>query len=160
MSAVFAGGFAPRALQQKMKAKRRNQAFTVRIVGCIRNEIMEKRKTRAARCGLVLLLDSSQLLWRERIHLVENVYRLQHDAADNLQTFWTQLVDSILRRVPEDVVVAVHEIDEVGAWHASLHERNMIVANLVRARKKMGLIAQAFRRFTHDIFEPRRRIKI
>src|SRR6266446_3494613 len=44
---VSAGGVAARHVKQKMQVK--NRVFTVGICGCIRNEILEKRKTRLSK---------------------------------------------------------------------------------------------------------------
>src|SRR5216684_6512425 len=80
---------------------------------------------------------------------------LQNDAAYDLQALRAKFVYRILRCVPEDVVVAVGEVDEVGGGHATLHEGEVIVANLVVARKKMGLIADAGGGLIYGVLEPR-----
>ncbi len=57
----------------------------------------------------------------------------------------------ILGRVPEDVVVAVIEVDKVGGGHASLHERNVIVLHARNSpSKKVRLIAKPGRRLIDD----------
>src|ERR1039458_6579411 len=55
---------------------------------------------------------------RQRIHLVENADRLQHGAAYNFQALGAELVDGVLRSVPEHIVIAVVEVDEVGGGGA------------------------------------------
>src|SRR5579864_9019407 len=65
-----------------------------------------------------------QSLRRERIHFVEDANGFEHHTADDLQALGAEFVDGVLRGVPEDVVVAVHEIDEVGAGHSSFHKRH------------------------------------
>src|ERR1035438_201697 len=53
-----------------------------------------------------------RLLRREWIHFVEDANGLEHHAAHDLQALRAELVDCILGCVPENVVVAVCEIDE------------------------------------------------
>src|SRR6266851_3694629 len=80
---------------------------------------------------------------------------LQNDAAYDLQALRAKFVYRILRCVPEDVVVAVGEVDKVGGGHASLHEGKMIVEYRVATREEMGLVAKPRGCFMDDVFEPR-----
>src|ERR1039458_8800271 len=80
---------------------------------------------------------------RQRIHLVENADRLQHGAAYNFQALGAELVDGVLRSVPEHIVIAVVEVDEIGGGHAPLYEGNVIVTHPRQGtREEMRLIAK------------------
>ena len=52
-------------------------------------------------------------LRRQGIHLVEKARGFQHHRAHDLQALGTQLVNGILRRVPENIVVAIHKINQI-----------------------------------------------
>src|SRR5437899_741681 len=97
-SLLSAGGFAAKAARRTMQTK--NRVFTVRILFCIRNEILKKSKK--AETGL---------LRGKRVHFVEDAQSLEHNSADNLQAARAEFVDRIFRRVPVSDVVAVSEID-------------------------------------------------
>src|SRR5258708_25291061 len=71
--------------------------------------------------------NTKNLFWRKRVHFVEDANCFQHGCSYDFQAFRAELVDGVLRCVPEDVVVAVVEVDEVGAGHAALNEGNVIV---------------------------------
>ena len=110
----------------------KNRVCTVRITVCIRNEIRQKRKSveqamsrqRCAkktrpdllRCSLRTAhgpFTSPGLLHREGIRFVEDTNCPEHNVADNLQALRAEFVDGVLRRVPENIVVAIHEVDEI-----------------------------------------------
>src|SRR5208282_6923739 len=71
-----------------------------------------------------------------------------------------ELVDGILRRVPEDIVVAVVEVDKIGAGYAPLHKGNMIVLHSHSSCEKMRLIAKSCSGLIHHVFEPWSRVGI
>jgi len=60
-----------------------------------------------------------RLLRRQRVHLVEDAYCFQHHAPHNLQALGTELVCGVLCGVPEDIVITVIEVDQIGAWHSA-----------------------------------------
>src|SRR3979409_1958036 len=62
--------------------------------------------------------------------------------------------------MPEDVVVPVAKVDQVGTGHASLFEGNVIVSDLVGAAEKVRLVPQSSRGFIYDAFEPGSGIQI
>src|SRR5579864_64584 len=97
---------------------------------------------------------------RKRIHLVENPNGFEYHAAHDLQALGAEFVGGILRRVPEDIVVAVHEVNQIGSRYAALHERNMVVPHLIGTTKKMRLVSKTLGRFANDIFEPRGRVRV
>ena len=101
----------------------------------------------AARAGLVT-------------HLVEEADGLQHGAADDFQALGTEFIDGILRDVPEDVVIAVVEVDEVRAGDAPLYEGKMVIVHGHGSREEMRLIAQPGGRLIDHGFEPCCRIRI
>src|SRR5580704_1102249 len=159
-------------------------------MGCIRNEILQKRKKpeqRSSRgepltakfakksregrkellcdlCGFSLRtlrlrafgVRGRSRLRRQWIHLAENSHRFQHHAAYNLETLRTQLIDRILRSVPEDIVVAVVEVDEVGAGNAAFDERDVIVGDFIVIAEKMRLISQPRGGLIDHALQPRR----
>jgi len=45
--------------------------------------------------------------------------------------------------VPEDVVVAILEVDYVGGRHAVLDKRHVIILDLGGSLKEVGLVAQS-----------------
>ena len=59
--------------------------------------------------------------------LVQHAQSFQRGVADNLQAAGAQLVEGILRRVVEDVVIAVVEIDHVEARHPTFYKGQVIV---------------------------------
>src|SRR6266849_4565622 len=85
---------------------------------------------------------SPHSLRRQRVHFVEYADCLQNGFTHNFQALGAELVDRILRRVPEHVLVAVVEVDQVGAWYAALYERKVIVADGHGSREEMRLIAK------------------
>src|ERR1700681_2325035 len=91
----------------------------------------------------------------EALFRVEQSNCLQNDAAYDVQALRAKFIYRILWCVPQDVVVAVGEVDEVSGGHTSLHEGKMIVADLVVTRKKMGLITQARGGLMDCVFQPR-----
>src|ERR1700685_839433 len=94
-------------------------------------------------------------LWRECVHLVENADRFQDYRAGDFQALRAQLVHCVLRGVPEDVVVAVGEVDEVGGGDAFLDEGDMVVFHGLDAGEEVRLIAYAGSGLIDDGFEPR-----
>jgi len=53
----------------------------------------------------------------------------------------TELVDRVLYRVVEDVVVAVVDVDDVGHGDAALHKGKVVVVHACSLSEKMRLIA-------------------
>src|SRR5579864_6182159 len=112
----------------------KHNTFTVCIWRALEPKLQKSAKLEDADDnGFVL---STGLLRGQRLHLVEDVHGLQNHAANNLQALGAELVDRVLRSVPEHIVVAVHEVDQVGARDAALHERKVIVRDLVVATEK------------------------
>src|ERR1700722_2138846 len=94
------------------------------------------------------------LFRRKRVHPVENADRFEYRAPHDFQALWAEFVDGVLRSMPEDIVVAVIEINQIGAGDASLDEWNVIVGYLVFAREKVRLIAETSRRFIDHLLQP------
>ena len=65
----------------------------------------------------------------ERVHFVQDARAFQHGLAYDLQALRAEFIDCILRRVPEDVVVTVVEVDQIDAGNAPFDEREMIVVH-------------------------------
>src|ERR1700723_1845686 len=119
-----------------------NRVFTVRICGALEINFWKSAKSRNRK--------PAQSLRRDRIHLVEDANGFEDHVADDFQALGTQLVYCILRRVPEDVVVTIVKIDQIGRRDTSLHERNVIIANLVLACEKVRLVTKAFCRLADN----------
>src|SRR5579864_76056 len=94
-------------------------------------------------------------LGRERVHFVNDARSLQDHGAGDLKTLRGEFVDGVLWRMPENIVVAVSEVDEVGASNAAAHKGEMVVGYFVEAGEKMRLISQALGRLADHVFEPR-----
>ena len=62
--------------------------------------------------------------------------------------------------MPENIVVALVEVDEIGRGHAPLQKREMIVFDFQRAGEKVGLIAEPGRSLINGIFQPGRGIAV
>jgi len=67
----------------------------------------------------------------------------QHNVAYNLQALRAELVEGVLRAVPEDVVVTVRKINQVGHGHADAGKGQVVVLHRVQALEKVRLVAQA-----------------
>ena len=65
--------------------------------------------------------------------------RFKHDIADDLQTFWTQLVHGVLRGVVVNVIESVIEIDDIGDWDPDFRKRFVIVFNCRRLLEEIRL---------------------
>src|SRR5579859_7431955 len=130
------------AIQTRLKKLAHNMAFRVRIWGAL--EIKLSKSAKVQRTSFR----------RERIHFVKDADGFQHYAANDLQALRAEFVDRILRTVPENVVVSIGEVDKVGRRHAPLQERKVIIADLILAREKMGLISQTLCRFAHNVLQP------
>src|SRR5271166_2198502 len=92
---------------------------------------------------------------RQRIHLIQNRNSFQNRPADDFQALRAQLVDGILRGVPEDIVVTIIEVNQVGRGHASFYERNVIVTYARQGTcKKVRLIAEPRRGLIDYVFQP------
>src|SRR6202034_3947056 len=143
-----AGGVAARPVKLKMPAK--NRAFTFRIWAALEIKSWKSAKRSA----------QPRSPGRERVHSIEDTNGFEDHAAYNLQALGAEFVDRVLRRVPEDVVVAISEINEVSASHTSFHKWNVIVTDFVVVSEKMRLVPQALCRLTYDVFQPRGGIQI
>src|SRR5215469_3910104 len=73
---------------------------------------------------------------------VQHPDRLQNDIAGDLEALGAKLVHCVLNRMVEDVVVAVVEVDDVGAGHAAFNERQVIVFDLEAACEEVRLISE------------------
>ena len=60
---------------------------------------------------------------------VQKPDRLQNHIPDDLHTLRAELVDGVLRRVVEDIAVAVLEIDKVRRRDTQLYEGQVVVFN-------------------------------
>src|SRR6266536_2064244 len=67
------------------------------------------------------------------LFLVQQSHGFKGHSSDDGQALGTELVNSVLRAVPEDVVVAIVQVNQVSGRYAALEERNMIVANFTSA---------------------------
>src|SRR5216684_2979865 len=99
-------------------------------------------------------VQNNSLLGRERVHFVEDMDCFQNHRANNFQTLGTKLVDRVLGRVPEDIVVAVAEVDEIGTRYAAFLEGNVIISDLVGTPEEVRLISHANRGLVYHAFEP------
>src|SRR5271168_3595189 len=127
-SSVSVGGVTAR--QSALGMKQSHKAF-IFISGALEMKFWKRAKVHREWRARVILLR------RKRVHFVENIDGLQHGGADNFQALRTELVDRVLGRVPEDIVIAVVEVDEVRAGDAVLHEGNVIVVHPHRPCKEM-----------------------
>src|SRR5580704_2964515 len=80
--------------------------------------------------------------------------RLQNYVAANRQRLRAQLVDRILHRVMEDVVVAIVQIDNVHRRNANLHEWQVIVLNASLVSVEVRLVAQVSSRLVNESAQP------
>src|SRR6266487_1901777 len=71
------------------------------------------------------------------LFLVQQSHGFKGHSSDDGQALGTELVNSVLRAVPEDVVVPIVQVNQVSGRYAVLEERNMIVANFTSATEKM-----------------------
>src|SRR5580700_9653629 len=146
-SSVSLGGVA--AKQMALSTKLNHKTFSIRISGAL--EMKPRKRAKA-------LTQSS--FRRQQIHLVEDADCLQHGHADNFQALGTELVDGVLRRVPENIVVAVVEVNEVRTGDALLHKWDVIVVHRHGPSEEMRLIANPGSGLVDDVLEPRRRVRI
>jgi len=70
-----------------------------------------KERARNGAPGCLVVLRQGRQGGSGLLHLVEHSDHFQRDGTHDLQTLWAELVDGILWRVPEDIVVTVFEID-------------------------------------------------
>src|SRR5580700_926379 len=153
-SSVSEGGIAAR--QMALRVKHSHRAFRFCIPRALDMKLRKRAKAhctvrgesplRSLRIPALSIATSLPLftfsLRRQRVHLVENGDCFQHGAAYNFQALGTELIDGVLRGVPEHVVVAVIEVDEIGGGHASLYEGNVVVFHARdSAREEMRLVA-------------------
>src|SRR5579864_9396288 len=119
-----------RAIRNKGRIKQR---FAV----CIRLELeIKSRKSESAKNGGPQERD---------LLLIQHPHCFEGHRSDNFQTFWAEFIDRVLRGMPENIVVAVIEIDQVGAGNTPLHKGFVVVAHRDGSSKEVGLIAHAGR---------------
>src|SRR6266849_3994448 len=88
------------------------------------------------------------------LSLVEHVDGFEDGITHDFQALGAQLVHGVLRGVMEDVVVAVIEVDYVGARNAALDEGKVIVVDGALAGVEVGLIPQALGGGVDEIEQP------
>src|SRR5208337_1085166 len=92
--------------------------------------------------------------------LVEQVDRFQDRIANDFEALGAELVHGVLRGVMEDVVVAVVEVDDVGAGDAAFYEGQVIVFDGALAGVEVGLVTLALGGGVNQIKQPRRTVGV
>src|SRR5437868_12694963 len=88
--------------------------------------------------------------------LVQHPHRLENHIADDFHAFGTQFVYRILGLVPENVAVAIVEINQVSRRDAMANKWHLVVPDVATAGKKMRLVAKMTGSLVYQIFKPRR----
>src|SRR5712692_6564340 len=138
---------------QSRTAGRRRQIFVFGITAALETKIKKRAKrgtseVRGPKSDAALLL------------LIQHPHGFQDHAAHDFQTLGAELVDCVLGSMPEDVVIAIIEINQVDAGHAEMHERSVIVFFPDGSSEEMGLVAQPRGCLINHVFEPGRGVGI
>src|SRR6266446_7316131 len=75
--------------------------------------------------------------------------------AYDFEAFGTQFVHGVLRAVPEDIVIAVIEVDDVGAGDTSIDEGNVIIFDGALLGVEVRLVASALGSGIDEVEQPR-----